>query len=132
MATRATEVVVAVDVVHPLARAVLEALASDAHALAELRRLMADDEESRARPEPSAYTADGLATVLGVSSKVVRNAISRGELHAVKRGGRWYVPADAVAMWAQGAVGASERRAPVRRRTSSDTMRNALARLEAP
>ena len=119
----------AVDVVHPLARAVLEALASDARALAELRRLVADDERS---PEAPAYTADGLAKVLGVSSKVVRNAISRGELHAVKRGGRWYVAADAVAVWAHDPADASERRAPVGRRRKSETMRNALARLEAP
>jgi excisionase family DNA binding protein len=70
--------------------------------------------------------------VLGVSSKVVRNAISRGELHAVKRGGRWYVAADAVAEWAHDAADRSDRRAPVGRRTRSDTMRSALARLEAP
>jgi hypothetical protein len=40
------------DVVHPLARAVLEALASDARALAELRDLVAAQELSRAELQP--------------------------------------------------------------------------------
>ncbi len=36
-----------------------------------------------------------------VSPKVVRGAITRGELAAVKRGGRWIISAEAVRAWAQ-------------------------------
>jgi excisionase family DNA binding protein len=122
----------AADVIHPLARAVLEALASDARALAELRDLVAAQEVSRAELQPPAHTAGGLAEALGVSSKVVRNAIARGELPAVKRGGRWYVAAGAVAAWAHDSSATSAHRAPVTRRARADTMHNALARLESP
>jgi excisionase family DNA binding protein len=48
-----------------------------------------------------AYTVASLAAALGVSSRVVRGAIARGELAAVKRGGRWIISADAVRAWAQ-------------------------------
>jgi len=46
-----------------------------------------------------AYTVATLATALDVSERVVRNAIARGELRAVKRGSRWYIAPDAVEAW---------------------------------
>lgn len=48
------------------------------------------------------YTVNSLAELLQVSPKVVRGAIARGELAAVKRGGRWIIAADAVHAWAHG------------------------------
>ncbi len=46
-----------------------------------------------------AYTVATLAAELSVSPRTVRAAIERGELPAVKRGGRWIVGADAVTEW---------------------------------
>jgi excisionase family DNA binding protein len=46
-----------------------------------------------------AYTVATLAASLGVTERVVRNAIARGELRAVKRGARWYIATDAVEAW---------------------------------
>ena len=53
-----------------------------------------------AEPTTPVYTVASLAEALGVSAKVVRGAIARGELDAVKRGGRWIIPAEAVDAWA--------------------------------
>lgn len=47
-----------------------------------------------------AYTVQSLAAELGVSQKAIRCAIARGELHGVKRGSRWIIPAEAVNEWA--------------------------------
>jgi excisionase family DNA binding protein len=47
-----------------------------------------------------AYTVASLAAELGVSQKAVRCAITRRELHAVKRGSRWIISAEAVRAWA--------------------------------
>ncbi|MBI5104313.1 MAG: helix-turn-helix domain-containing protein [Solirubrobacterales bacterium] len=73
----------------------LDLLGSDVEALRELRRLLG------AQTAP-AYTVSTLAAALAVSQRVVRNAIARGELCAVKRGARWYIAADAVEAWTHG------------------------------
>jgi excisionase family DNA binding protein len=81
----------------PSAAEFLALIAADPNMLAELRRLVG----SHAGPA-LAYTVNTLAAELGVSQRVVRNAIGRGELRAVKRGARWLIPADAVDAWAHG------------------------------
>jgi excisionase family DNA binding protein len=73
----------------------LDLLGSDAEALRELRRLLGAD-------GVPAYTVATLAAALAVSQRVVRNAIARGGLCAVKRGARWYIAADAVEAWTHG------------------------------
>jgi hypothetical protein len=50
--------------------------------------------------EHVAYTVASLAAELAVSPKVIRCAISRGELNAVKRGTRWIISGEAVGEWA--------------------------------
>lgn len=87
----------------PLAAAVIRALASDPEALSRLRQLIDFDEGHRhdSQPLPPAYTVASLAAAVGVSAKAIRNAITRGELAAVKRAGRWLIAADAVDAWTQ-------------------------------
>src|SRR5437763_1325924 len=85
---------------NPLAVALIAALSADRSALDELRRLIATEDSGPDVAVPPAYTANTLATALGVSPKTIRNAIARGELAAVKRGGRWIVSAAAVDAWA--------------------------------
>lgn len=51
----------------------------------------------------SAYTVASLAAEVGVSAKAIRCAITRQELHAVKRGSRWIISAEAVSEWATAA-----------------------------
>jgi excisionase family DNA binding protein len=46
-----------------------------------------------------AYTPSTLASELGVTSRTIRAAITRGELQAVKRAGKWLIPASAVSDW---------------------------------
>jgi excisionase family DNA binding protein len=79
----------------PSAAELLSQIASDPDALAALRRLVSAGTD-RAAP---AYTVATLAAALGVTERVVRNAIARGERRAVKRGSRWYIDADAVDAW---------------------------------
>ncbi len=79
----------------PSAAEFLSQIASDPDALAALRRLVG----AGAEPAAPAYTVATLATTLGVTERVVRNAIVRGELRAVKRGSRWYIATDAVDAW---------------------------------
>jgi excisionase family DNA binding protein len=79
----------------PSAAELLSRIASDPEALALLRRLV-DADTDRAVP---AYTVATLAAALGVTERVVRNAIARGELRAVKRGARWLIATDAVDTW---------------------------------
>jgi excisionase family DNA binding protein len=82
--------------VDPLsATELLSQIASDPDALAALRRLVGAGTD---RADP-AYTVATLAATLGVTERVVRNAIGRGELRAVKRGSRWYIATDAVEAW---------------------------------
>lgn len=63
---------------------------------------------------PPAYTVATLAAELGVSAKVIRGAIARGELDAARRGDRYVISADAVASWA--APGRGDRSPPRVRR----------------
>jgi excisionase family DNA binding protein len=92
----------------PSAAELLSQIASDPDALAALRQLVG---EGTNRPAP-AYTVATLATALGVTERVVRNAIARGELCAVKRGSRWYIAIDAVEAWTHPAADMSQ---PTRR-----------------
>jgi excisionase family DNA binding protein len=79
----------------PSAAEFLSQIASDPDALAALRHLVCGGTD---RPAP-AYTVATLAAALDVTERVVRNAIARGELRAVKRGARWYIATDAVEAW---------------------------------
>ena len=83
----------------PLATAVVAALGSDPDALAVLRDLLKPEDPAAAEPTPPAYTVASLAAALAITPKVIRGAIGRGELAAVKRAGRWLIPADAVEAW---------------------------------
>jgi excisionase family DNA binding protein len=74
---------------------VLDALAHDPVAVERLRRLLA------AERGPAAYTVDAFAARVGLSPKAVRNAIARGDLEAVKRGGRWIISGHAVERWSE-------------------------------
>jgi excisionase family DNA binding protein len=79
----------------PSAAEVLSQIASDPEALAALRQLVGAGTDRT----PPAYTVATLASALDVTERVVRNAIARGELRAVKRGTRWYIATDAVDAW---------------------------------
>lgn len=87
-------------------------------------------------PGRAAYTVAALAAELSVSERTVRNAIERGELHAVKRGGRWLIGADAVRQWsAPGASAghASDARRPAPRNRATrpgDSLAAVVAQLE--
>ena len=111
---------------HPLAVAVVEALAADPAASARLRALLSTEQTDRAPAEPPAYTVDSLAATLKVPARVIRNAIARGELPAVKRRRRWIISGDAVRAWTAGAADA----VPVRSRAAdSGPLTAAVARL---
>lgn len=51
--------------------------------------------------QPAAYTVATLAQALALSQRAIRGAIDRGELAAIKRGGRWIIAAQAVEAWAE-------------------------------
>jgi excisionase family DNA binding protein len=79
-------------------------------------------------PMLAVYTCTTLAADLGVTPRAIRAAISRGELRAVKRGGRWLIPAGAVSDWTtgtpirgQGMASQATRRSGATRRTGSTT-----------
>jgi hypothetical protein len=105
---------------HALAAALVELLAANPAALARLRELV---QPRVSTPSPALYTSTSLAKTIDVSPKAIRGAISRGELVATKRGGRWIISADAVQAWAR-----SDRSGPRRRsvRTESRPLANAL------
>ena len=75
------------------AEQLVEVLASSPVAVARLRELLVTSEPA------VAYTVGSLARATGVTPKMVRNAIVRGELAAVKRGGRWLISAEAAHRW---------------------------------
>jgi excisionase family DNA binding protein len=111
---------------HPLAVAVVEALAADPVASARLRSLLAIEQTDPSPADAPAYTVDSLAATLKVTARVIRNAIARGELRAVKRGRRWIISGDAVRAWTAGAADA----VPVRSRAAdSGPLTTAVARL---
>ena len=117
-----------------LARALLAALLADPESLRVLSTALAAVAEAEPATRPAAYTVEGLATTLGVSPRVVRNAITRGELQAVKRGGRWLIAPDAVEAWTHEDEPPSSGVRLARRRSASERRRqplhDALARLE--
>ena len=101
-----------------LARALVAELADDPAALAHLRELLranADDHQEPERASRAAFTVATLATELGVSPKVVRGAIHRGELPAAKRGRCYVIAGEAVAAWATPAAAPAKRRQTPRR-----------------
>jgi excisionase family DNA binding protein len=111
---------------HPLAVAVVEALAADPAASARLHALLATQPTDPPPADPPAYTVDSLAAALNVTARVIRNAIARGELAAVKRGRRWIISGGAVRAWTAGAADAM----PVRSRAAdSGPLTAAVARL---
>jgi excisionase family DNA binding protein len=114
---------------NPLARAVLDAVRDDADACAELAAALAPHIAPAAPPaHVAAYTVATLAAELGVTPKPIRNAIARGELAAVKRGGRWMIRPDAVARWATPAPRSSGAVRPRPQAASSaETVRAALS-----
>ncbi len=73
--------------------AVLDALAQSPLATARLRELLG--------PPQAAYTVESLARAVGLSPKAVRNAIGRGDLEALKRGGRWIISTSAAERWSE-------------------------------
>ena len=117
----------------PLVRALLAALLADPESLRLLGTALTAVAETEPDTRPAAYTVEGLAAMIAVSPRVVRNAITRGELRAVKRGGRWLIAPDAVDAWTHDAETtpnvriARRRGAPERRR---QPLRDALTRLE--
>src|SRR3954469_21276711 len=79
----------------------------DPDALARLRAVVLPDAIEPAPPAPVAYTIASLAADLGVSEKVVRGAIHRGELPAQRRGRRYLIGPDAARAWARPDVATS-------------------------
>ena len=91
------------------AQSIVAAIAEDPVALAELRAVIDTASSIVSGDTPLAYTVSTLAADLGVSTKTVRGAISRGELKAVKRGSRWFISAEAVRAWTNGEWGPTAR-----------------------
>jgi excisionase family DNA binding protein len=85
-----------------LAQSIVAAIAEDPAALSELRAIVDTVRPPTRDAAPVAYTVATLADELGVSKKTVRGAIDRGELEAVKRGGRWLISAETVRAWVDG------------------------------
>ena len=112
-----------------LAARVLTALLADPDELRRLQNALGSIETGETTVP--AYTVDSLAAVLGVTPRVVRNAVARGELGGVKRGGRWVIPADAVAAWTHGDPSPSFQRPRAPRRRGSTRLRDAFDRLDA-
>ncbi len=115
---------------HALAAALIELLASSPSAMQRLVDLLEDRGLIHAEPTTPAYTVASLAEALGVSAKVVRGAIARGELDAVKRGGRWIIPAEAVDAWAHPPAVAAAARVRQSRTKSSRPLGSAIALLQ--
>ena len=111
-----------------LAAALVEVLARSPAALARIRQLVAPEPAPADAP---AYTVAALAGAIGVSARAIRGAIARGELAAVKRGGRWLIAADAVRAWtARDETRATGRSAHRRRGEDKRVLADALGRLE--
>ena len=110
-------------------RVLSDSVGQDDELRRELRDALADvgaiDEPG---PEPPAYTAESLAAAIGLSPKSIRNAIARGELQAVKRAGRWIIPADAVNAWLETPRPATPRRGRARPDSRARPLHAALRR----
>ena len=102
-----------------LAAALVDLLAASPAAMARLLELLEARLPVMPDPAAPAYTVASLGAVLRVSPRVVRGAIARGELAAVKRGGRWIISADAVRLWA--ALDGAPARPHSRRRHAAGT-----------
>lgn len=50
-------------------------------------------------PERIAYTIDQAAEAIGLARNTIRDAVSRGELRAVKRCGKWLIRRDTLLRW---------------------------------
>ena len=50
-------------------------------------------------PERIAYTIEQAAEAVGLARNTIRDAVSRGELRAVKRCGRWLIKRDSLLRW---------------------------------
>jgi len=85
-----------------LAQSFVAAIVEDPVALAELRVHLDADGPALPSDAPLAYTVATLADSLGVSAKVVRGAIRRRELDAVKSGRRWLISTEAARAWTAG------------------------------
>jgi hypothetical protein len=110
--------------VDELLPALLDALTRSPTAIERLRELLGG--------RPAAYTVESLAAAVGLSPKAGRNAIARGDLAAVKRGGRWIVSGAAADRWSE--PEGSQRFSRKRERAPRSPMADALARfpLEIP
>ena len=112
-----------------LAVALVALLADNPAALGRLRDLIAPEAPAPA-PVPPAYTCASLAAMLHVSPKVIRGAITRGELAATKRAGRWVISDEAVRAWAQADLSVVRSGRGARRITSPRPLATAMARFE--
>jgi hypothetical protein len=113
-----------------LVAALLDDLAAP-HAREALRRALEPEEARRPPNERTVFTAETLAAELGITPRAVRAAITRGDLAAIKRAGRWIIAREAVEDWARPTAPTGAPRAR-RRRTarSSRPMADALAALD--
>lgn len=50
-------------------------------------------------PERIAYTIDQAAEAVGLARNTIRDAVSRGELRAVKRCGKWLIKRETLLRW---------------------------------
>jgi hypothetical protein len=114
-----------------LVAALLDDLAAP-HAREALRRALEPEEAPRPPNERTVFTAETLAAELGITPRAVRAAITRGDLAAIKRAGRWIIARQAVEAWARPTGAAAAARAPRRRagRRSGRPMTDALAALD--
>jgi excisionase family DNA binding protein len=112
-----------------LALALVEAL--DDRALDVLADALASRLGMSAAPRPVAYTVATLAAELGLSERVIRDRIHRGELAAVKHGRTYVIARAAVEVWvAPDARRPQRRERPSRERRHRPVMASALARLD--
>ena len=96
-----------------------------------LRSLFAADLDPEPNLSAAAYTVNTLAAELGVSQRVIRDAIGRGQLKAVRSGRRYIISAEAVGRWAspppQASTRPGTRQRPTRTKVAAGPMQRALA-----
>jgi excisionase family DNA binding protein len=116
----------------PLAHAVLDALAHDVEAAAEVARLLAPHLRPADVDRACVYTVASLAAATGIPMKTIRAAIRAGELSAARRGKRYVIGASAVESWASASPRGQHRRrspSPARTRPRSGPLSRALSTL---